>query len=1049
LKDIKNIDLLGECSFISSVAISSDGKTFASAGNDWIMLWDVQTGKLLHPLQGCSYSRLSKIKIIPEASQKLFCGKSVQFAVKGLDQNNREINLKDEEVKWEPTGGKIQQGLFTASQHEGTFEVKARVGIFEAFVPITIIEPPKISKIIVDPDTNITLEFGKAKQFTGKVLDQRNNLMIQETVSWKVSSKDGGTIDKYGNFKAGYNPGQFEIIASVGSIQRFALVTIIEPPKLKELIITSSTPKLDFSQSFQFKVKGLDQYGNDIKTGKVTWSATSGRIDTNDGVFYSSNREETVTIHATVGEITTHVQIEICEPSRLTKIEISPSSVTLKPGQDQKFFVVCFNQRDEEISVGNMHWDETGGSINQSGYFRTEENQKGRCEVTVTVGHLSATAEVVVPAMLRAIEVSPEQVELKPEEEFLFKVIGFDQTSDRLELKNVQWSTTAGGSITPKGLFKGNYKQREVTVTAIVGEISATAQVNLLPVLKRLEIYPGFVYLKPGEKQTFTVKGFDQFRGEIDPGEVNWEKTGGKINQNGLLTVTDDDQGYIRVTATSKLTPKHSQNLRTLLLYTGIFSEIISLLISYETRLKDLLALDSGSAEAEEQLGDSAEAEENLDIDTDTNQDTDTIVQAEEGLDAESAGGTEADTLLDPNVLDFNIALQEWLFQKLRKLAARFLSSVSRFCLNEATANLSASADVFVLPVEDNPYKYFECLKFLEGHSGFVASLAITPDGQRLISGSWDNTIKIWDLNTGNLLHTLVDHEYEVACVAITPDGQQLISSSWDNTIKIWDLNTSDLMPSLEFPELVVFVAITSDGRKLVSCQRYNTITIFDLKNREILKSFGTHSSDYYYHYHWRHEWHNYWWHYWWRQNSTILTPDNQTIMTGRKFIKVYDLETGKLLRILGVNLGWVSALAITPDGKKLLSSHDQIIRIWDLKAKHSDILLTLESSAQVVYALVVTPDGKRIVSAGRRIISTFESEEKTNSESWIEIWDLNTGERLHFIEEYANNDNCVYCLAITPDGKQIISGYTDGTIKVWGVPELTTLSAPETHSFG
>ncbi len=1050
LKDKRNIDLPGECNFISSVAINSDGKIFASAGNDWIMLWDVQTGKALHPLQGCSYPKLSEIKIIPEASQEILCGKSLQFTVKGLDQKKREINLKDEDIKWEPTGGKIQQGLFTAGQREGKFKVKARVGIFEVSVPIAIIEPPRISKFILTPHT-VTLEFGKTQQFTGRVLDQRGNPMSQETVSWKVSSKDGGTIDQYGNFKAGYNPGKFEIIASVGSIQRSILVIIIEPPKLKNLIITSSTPKLDFGQSFQFKVKGVDQYGNYIKTRKVTWSATSGRIDTNDGLFYASNREETVTIHATVGEINTYVKIEICEPSRLTKIEVFPSSVILEPGREQKFSVVCFNQRDEEISVGDIHWNSTGGiSINQSGYFRTEENQKGRCEVTVTVGHLSATAEVVVPAILRRIQISPEQVELKPDEEFLFTVTGFDQTGDRLEIKNAQWSTTAGGSITPKGLFKGNYKQREVTVIAIAGQISATAKINLLPVLKRLEIYPGFVYLKPGEKQKFTVKGFDQFGGEITPSEIYWERTGGKINQNGLLTVTDDDQGYIQVTATSKLTPKYSQNVRTLLLYTGIFSEIISLLFSYETRLKDLLALDSGSAEAKEQLGDSAEAEEKLDIDTDTNQDTDTIVQVEEGLDVESAGGTEADTLLDPNVLDFNVALQEWLFQKLRKLAARFFSSVSRFCLNEATANLSASADVFVLAVENNPYKYFECLKFLEGHSGFVASLAITPDGQRLISGSWDSTIIIWDLNTGNLLRTLVDHEYDVACVAITPDGQQLISSSWDNTIKIWDLNTSELMPSLEFPELVVFVAITSDGRQLISCQRYNIITVLDLKNRTILKTYEIYSSDYYYyHYHRWHEGRNYWWHYWWRQNCTIITPDNRTLIAGRKFIKVYDLETGKLLTILGVNLGWISALAITPDGKKLISSHDRIIRIWDLKVKRSDILLTLESSAQEIYALVVTPDGQRIVSAGCRIISNLESEEITNSESWIEIWDLNTGERLHFIEEYANNDNCVYCLAITPDGKQIISGYTDGTIKVWGVPELTTLSTPETGSFG
>ncbi len=1044
LKNIENINLPGEYSFINSVAISYDGNFFASASNDWIMLWDMQTGKPLHSLQGCSYPRLSNIKIIPEAPQEVLCGKSVQFTVKSIDQNKREIKLKDEDVKWEVTGGNIEQCIFTAGQSEGKFEAKVRVGIFEASIPITIIEPPKITQLVVAP-SNATLEFGKIIKITAQVLDQRGNLMIQETVSWQASPKSG-TVNQTGNFKAGYNPGKFEIIALAGSIQKIIPVSVIEPPKLKEIIITSSTPKLEFGQSFQFKVKGVDQYGEEIKLGEVTWSATSDTIDTNNGIFYASNREETVIIEASVGEISTHIKIEVYEPSRLTTIQIFPSSVTLQPGQTQNFSVVSFNQRDEEIFVGDIHWDTTDGIINQSGCFHTKTNQKGYCKVTVTIGHLSVTAEVVVPSIVISIKVSPEKVELKPEEEFLFTVTGFDQTGDHQKIKNVQWSTTPDNLITTQGVFKGNFKHREVTVTAILRELSATAKVNLLPVLKRLNIYPGFVYLKPGEKQTFAVKGFDQFGGAIDTGEINWETTGGKIAQNGLLTVTDDDQGYIQVTATSKLTPKHSQNLRTLFLYTGISSRIISLLISYETLKNAVLALDSDSAEAEqlgdlasteEDLGDSVKAEEKLDIDLDTNQDTDTIVQAEEGLDIESVGGTEAAQLLDTNVLDFKTALQGYLFQKLIKLAARCFRSISRFCFDEASAHLNASADVFVLTVEHNPYKYFECLNLLDEHLDFVTSLAITPDGQRLISGSHDRTIKFWDLNTGNLLHTLV-HEINVVCLAITPDGQQLVSSGWDGTIKFWDLNNSALLHSLKFLHIVYFVAITSDGRNIIGCETSNEITIFNLSDRGILKHFRTHSSNYYYYY----------CHYLSLKNCTIVTPDNRKIITSRKFIKVYELETGKLLKILGVNLGWIYALAITPDGKKLISSHEQTITIRDLTTKNYDIMLNLEAYDQEVYVLIVTPDGQRIVSAGRRIKRNFKSQEINNYESCIEIWDLNTGEKLHSIESYTKKNDYVCCLAITPDGKQIISGYTNGTIKIWGVPELNTLSESETHSF-
>jgi WD40 repeat protein len=92
---------------------------------------------------------------------------------------------------------------------------------------------------------------------------------------------------------------------------------------------------------------------------------------------------------------------------------------------------------------------------------------------------------------------------------------------------------------------------------------------------------------------------------------------------------------------------------------------------------------------------------------------------------------------------------------------------------------------------------------------------------------------------------------------------------------------------------------------------------------------------------------------------------------------------------------------------------------------------VTLKSSAEVIQALTLTPDGQRIVSAGRKRIND-------DYESFIEIWDLNTGEKLHSIKEYSTTESYVCFLAITPDGKQIISGHRDGTIRIWGIPELS-----------
>ena len=80
----------------------------------------------------------------------------------------------------------------------------------------------------------------------------------------------------------------------------------------------------------------------------------------------------------------------------------------------------------------------------------------------------------------------------------------------------------------------------------------------------------------------------------------------------------------------------------------------------------------------------------------------------------------------------------------------------------------------------------FKCLKILGEHFGSVRSVAYSPDGTKIISGSMDKTIKIWDANTGQCLKTLNGHSHYVNSVAYSPDGTKIISGSSDKTIKIW-----------------------------------------------------------------------------------------------------------------------------------------------------------------------------------------------------------------------------------------------------------------------
>ncbi len=753
LKDHRSIYTLPEQpGFISSVVVSPNGKTLVIAGKDWVTLLEAETGKPLHAIKGCSYPKLSKI-VIYETFQALFCGQEQHFIVKVLDQNNIEMNFNAQDITWETTGGKIEQGLFTAGQREGRFEVKAKIGIFETSVTITIIQPPRITDISLAP-SSINLEFGKTQQFTAQVLDQRRNPM-QETVLWEVSG--GGSIDQNGNFIAGSKQGKFEIIASVRSIRRVIPITIIEPPRLAELIIISSIPQLEFGQSFQFQVKGVDQYGNNIQTGEISWSVSSGggRIDQNgnfvagknqenfeiiasvssisrvipiriiappklaqliitssidqlefgqsfqfrvkgedqygnninigeviwsttggsilnNGRFRASYQEEKITVTATLGEISVSADVTVVEPPKLTTLLISPKEVKIEPGQHQKFQLQGLDEWDRDIAIGRIVWQATGGTIDQNGNFIADINAKGKFRVTATSTeyNISTFADITVIAVLRELSIFPNEAALKPEENFTFDVIGFDQQDEPIQIHQVYWQCTQGGIINGNGTFIGGYEKREVTVNATVEGITQSVKVTLLPVLRRLEIFPQkVVKLKPDECQKFTALGLDQYGNRIDTGKISWETTGGKIDQNGNFTAGHNAKGTFNVRANVSEIPE--SGVRAKLLTLGIYMRLLERVFSFVnfTQSNFIVKYAIDLVTTNFNRGEKTEQAENTETDFTNNEETD--------------------------ILGFDI--EAWLQKNIFKIVARILDLAGQLFINGA--KISASVEVVVVPV--------------------------------------------------------------------------------------------------------------------------------------------------------------------------------------------------------------------------------------------------------------------------------------------------------------------------------------------------------------
>ncbi len=286
------------------------------------------------------------------------------------------------------------------------------------------------------------------------------------------------------------------------------------------------------------------------------------------------------------------------------------------------------------------------------------------------------------------------------------------------------------------------------------------------------------------------------------------------------------------------------------------------------------------------------------------------------------------------------------------------------------------------------------------GHSSFVNYLAISPDGQTLVSGSADKTIKIWNLATGKEIRTLKGHSSFVNYLVISPDGQTLVSGSADKTIKVWNLANGQEINTLKGHDSSVnSLALSPDGQTLVSGSADKTIKVWNLATGKEIRTLNGHSNFI---------------------NSLVISPDGQTLVSASadKTIKIWNLATGKEIRTLRGHSNFINALVISPDGQTLLSgSADKTIKIWNLATGKE--VRTLKGHSSFVNYLAISADGETLVSA---------SADKT-----IKFWQLSTG---RVIRTLTGPSKYINYFAISSDWRTIATGSGDMIITIWRVPK-------------
>jgi len=232
----------------------------------------------------------------------------------------------------------------------------------------------------------------------------------------------------------------------------------------------------------------------------------------------------------------------------------------------------------------------------------------------------------------------------------------------------------------------------------------------------------------------------------------------------------------------------------------------------------------------------------------------------------------------------------------------------------------------------------------LKGHSHYVSSVAVSPDGKRVVSGSWDKLLKIWDVETGAEVRTLTGHLGWVTSVTFSPDGKRIVSGSWDKTVKIWDAETGAEVCTLSgFSTKVTSVAFSPDGTRIVCGSVECILKIWDAATGAEVCTLAGHSS---------------------AVISVSFSPDGKRVVSGSldKLVKIWNAETGAEVCTLSGHADEVDSVAFSPDGKRVVSgSYDKLVKIWD--AATGAHVCTLTGHTAAVTRVQFSDDGTQVIS--------------------------------------------------------------------------------------
>lgn len=298
-------------------------------------------------------------------------------------------------------------------------------------------------------------------------------------------------------------------------------------------------------------------------------------------------------------------------------------------------------------------------------------------------------------------------------------------------------------------------------------------------------------------------------------------------------------------------------------------------------------------------------------------------------------------------------------------------------------------------------YKGIRCFRF-------------TSDGKKLVIGN-SGDLRVWQVDTGKLLYTFpgppdgnTTLNDLIEAIAITPDGKTLVTAA-PQQIQIRELETGNILHWLEGSE---FVKLTTDGKTLIGFHKGDKPTadvgVWELSSGKLLRTIPANIETVGLGY------------------PVDITADGKTLVVANSSysnqIEVLDINTGKLLQSFGDNKGKrVTTLAVTPDGKTLITAQNNNLQLWDMNTKK--VVKTIPNVG-AVHTLLVTPDSQTFISQGEGM-----QIDSTQTNDGLYIWQVSTGKKLLTWKKPPKFSHTQ--VALSPDGKTLAASDHEG-VRLW-----------------